>query len=698
MKEAQVCEHIQRLVNIGVGVFYVKKQVPKEKIKKKLNYFSRGYLVYIPLIFAIIAIIARLVLFQVIQANELSAQGVTNRMVSQTLLPDRGTISASDGNVLARSVPAQQIIANPRLLTQLISKHQYTEMSKADIAKTIGSLTGQDSQSILDKLNKDLEWISIAHQIDIDKTDKIRAMKIPGFDFIDEAKRVYLLNSWASSVLGFVNLTGHGIGGVEAFYDKYLFGVPGKSATEETPSGQLIPDSPATIQPQLQGDNLTLTLNTAIQNLVEQQLTALESSTHAKSVTIVAMEPKTGKVLGMGTTPSYDPNNAGATSPNNWINRAIGMNYEPGSTFKIVTGSSALDEGVITPFELFSDPGFIKIQNHMIMNWDYGMRPAGTITFTKGMEQSSNVVLSQVGLRLGLANFYKYLRSFGFGTKTGIDIAGEESGLIIPQVGVKQMELATMSFGQANMVTPIQLSMALCAVANGGSLLKPYVVDNITTPDGALVLQNKPTKIRNVIAKQTSEEMVKVMESVVENGTGQLAKIPGVNVAGKSGTAQEIDPVTKTYSSSSFVASFEAFAPAEDPKIAVLVIVDSPKGVEHEGGPVCSPYAKVILQGALQEFNIPFGTNTPSSVPITPNDAPVRPVVPPTVPERQPLADESVVPNITGMNMRQAGETLSKAELHFNFTGSGLANQQTPVPGKVVNKGTSVDVTFEEQP
>ncbi|SPF34784.1 Penicillin binding transpeptidase domain protein [Candidatus Desulfosporosinus infrequens] len=661
----------------------------------KLSYFSREYTVYLPLILTVILIIAQLISLQVFQANDLTAKGIINRMVNQTLLPDRGVIYDNEGNVLSRSVPAQEIYADPRTLTQLIDKHKYTKMSKDDIAKTVGNIIGQDPKTILDKLNKDELWINIAYQVDIEKANQVHNLNIPGFGFVNESKRIYPLNSWAASVLGFVNQTGHGIGGVEAYYDKFLYGTLGQSSNEETSSRQVIPDAPSEVKAPHAGDNLTLTLNSAIQSLIEQQLIALEASTQAKSVTILAMDPQTGRVLGMGTNPSFDPNNFGNTSPNNWINRSIGMNYEPGSTFKIVTGSGALEEKLISPDELFPDPGFIKIGGHTIMNWDYGMRPAGPTSFREGMEQSSNVVLSQVGLRLGLVKFYRYLMNFGFGAKTGIDIAGEESGLIIPQGKVKDGDLATMSFGQSNLVTPIQLMMALCTVANGGTLYKPYVVDKITAPDGTIVQQNQPTKVRSVISAQTSAEMVNVMESVVTDGTGRLAEIPGINVAGKSGTAQEIDPTTHTYSASDFVASFEAFAPAENPKVAVLVIANGPKGGEHEGGPLCSPTAKIIIQGALDALNVPSPSNIQNSVTISPSVAPVRPIIQPVVtPERQPQPSETVVPNLIGMNMRQAGEFLSQSELHFNFSGSGLVSQQSLVGGKVVARGTLVDVTF----
>jgi len=662
--------------------------------QKPSGYFARERWVYISIGFLLVLILGELVRMQIFQAASLNAKGIERRMTSQSLLPVRGTIYDDKGNVLSQSTPAQEVYADPRSLTQLISKHQYTSMSKDVIAQKLGSILGVDSKALLDKLNKDQLWISLAQQVDIAKTDQIRQLKIPGIGFTDEQKRVYLLDSWASSVLGFVNMTGHGVRGIEAYYDKFLYGTPGFSTVQgDSAHNPIIDAQDQTKQPQ-PGDNLTLTLDSTIQSSIEQQLDDLEKKTQAKSVTILAMDPKTGRILGMGTRPTFNSNNYAATSPDDWVNRAISMNYEPGSTFKVVTGSGALEERVITPDDLFSDPGYLHVGTRTIQNWDYGLRPAGSITFTKGMELSSNVVLAQVGEKLGLVNFYKYLRAFGFGVKTGVDITGEESGLLVPQDKVNNVDLATMSFGQSNMVTPIQLMTALCAVANGGTLYKPYVVDKVTSPDGKIIQQNQPTVVRKVISKETADQMTNVLEHVVTDGTGHLAAIPGFNVAGKSGTAQKVDPKTGGYSNTDFISSFEAYAPAENPKIAVLVIVDSPQGGEHEGGPLCSPYAKTIIEGALQGYNMPVAGDTQSSVTVTPKDAPVRPAPKSVTPERKPLADEVVVPDLTGMTIRQVGETLDKLELHYDFSGTGLAFQQSLLGGKVVIKGTILKVQF----
>ena len=642
-----------------------------------------------------LVVIGRLVDLQVVQASSLQDKGIERRTNDENISPQRGTVFDAQGNVLAQSIPVKEVYADPRTLTDLIANKQFTS-TKEDVAKQIAGILGVDAKDILDDLNKDLAWVSLAHQVDISKANQIMALKIPGVGLDDEQKRVNPMGTLAASVLGIVNQAGHGVEGLESYYDKQLFGTPGFISVEEDTRSRSILGAPILDSQPVPGDNLTLTLDSTIQYLIEQQLDSLEQSTKAKSVTILAMDPQTGRILGMGNRPTFDPSNYQKSSPDDRRNLAISMTYEPGSTFKTVTGSAAIEEGAITPNDVFYDPGYLNVGGKVITNWDSDVQARGNTTFIQGMQSSSNVVLAQVGMKLGLTDFYEYLRGFGFGTKTGVDISGEESGILVPQSKAGELELATMSFGQANSVTPLQLLTAISAVANGGTLYKPYIVDKITTPDGKLVEQQKPTPVRQVISKETATEMTGVLEQVVNGGTGYLAKIPGINVAGKTGTAQKIDPTTQDYSATDYIASFAAYAPAENPKIALLIVIDTPKLAdgEHDGGPLCGPPAKVILEGALQYYGIPVASDTPSDVTITPGDTPVRPSPKTVTPERTPAAGETVVPDLTGLTMRQVGDALEKAELHFNFSGSGLADQQSIQPGKVVNKGTVLNVNF----
>lgn len=667
----------------------------KNRRQRLIRYFSRERWVPMILLLIVTLVLSRLVILQLVQAADLKARGIERRTTDKSLLPERGTIFDAQGHVLAQSIPVKEIYADPKTLSNLINNKQYGK-TKEDVAKQLGTILAIKPQDILDKLNKNFAWISLAHQVDVSKADEIMALKIPGISFNEEEKRVYPMGNFAASALGIVNLEGHGVEGVESYYDKALFGIPGFKSQEQDTKDRSILDALHQIDPTRPGNNIALTLDSTIQYLVEQQLNELQQATKANSVTILAMDPKTGRILGMGSRPTFDPTEYAKAAPDARRNLSIGMSYEPGSTFKIITGSAALEEGVIHPSDTFKDEGFLKIAPRTITNWDSDQKGShGNPTFTKGMQLSSNVVLAQVGLKLGKESFYTYLSAFGFGSKTGIDISGEESGLLLPLDKVRDIDLATMSFGQTNSVTPIQLLSAISAVANGGTLYRPYIVDKITAPDGQLVQQQKPTAVRQVITKATATQMTEILKQVVSDGTGGLAKIPGISVAGKTGTAQKVDSKTGQYSPTDFIASFAAYAPAEDPKIAVLVIIDSPKeGGSHQGGTLGGPRAKAIIEGALQYYGFPVASGTESTVTISPGDSAVRPSPKPVIPERSPVSGEVVIPDLTGMTMRQVGDLLAKSELHFNFTGSGLVNQQTPQAGKVVVKGTTIDIKF----
>lgn len=666
----------------------------KKRSKRTLSYFSRDKWVHVVLLLVVTLVLARLVTLQIVQAADLKAKGLERRTSDKSLRPERGAIFDAQGNVLAQSIPVKAIYADPKTLGVLISDKKF-KGTKEDVAKALGTILDLKPQDILDKLNKDSLWVSLAHQVTIQKADEIMALKIPGVGLSEEEKRVYPMGSFAASALGIVDLSGHGVEGVESYYDKQLFGIPGFKSQEQDTRARSILDALHQSDPTRPGNSISLTLDSTIQYFVEQQLNQIQQATKANSVTILAMDPKTGQILGMGSRPTFDPTEYAKATADARRNLAIGMSYEPGSTFKIITGSAALEERIINPSDTFSDPGYLMIPPRRITNWDSDQKPHGNPTFTKGMQLSSNVVLAQVGMKLGRDSFYTYLRAFGFGSKTGVDISGEQSGLLLPQDKTRDIDLATMSFGQANSVTPIQLLSAISAVANGGMLYRPYIVDKITTPDGSLVEQKKPNPVRQVISKETARQMTEILRQVVDDGTGQLAKIPGINVAGKTGTAQKVDPKTGAYSQTDFIASFAAYAPAEDPKIAVVVIIDTPKeGESHQGGALGGPPAKAIIEGALQYFGLPVANNTESTVTISPSDTAVRPSPKPVVPERTPLGGEVIIPDLTGLTMRQVGDVLTKAELHFNFKGSGLVKQQSPQAGKAVVKGTTIEVEF----
>jgi len=670
-------------------------------VKKPTNYFSREWVIYSFLIGLAVLIIGKLAYMQIFNSAELVARGAT-RGNSQTMVYERGMIADAQGNILAKSVKAKDIYADPDTLKKAIARKnpgltaEDANKKIEEISKNLAAILNKDSREIYELLAKNVSWVSLAKQVDLDKADQISQLAIPGVGFTDTYKRVYPTGVMASSILGIVNMAGDGVEGIEYAYNAELKGekeFQAQGNTEETGINDSLADNG-----QIAGYNLMLTLDSTIQHLVEQELDKIIEETHPLKAVILAMDPLTGKILGMGSRPNFDPNTYSNTDPNDRKNLAINMIYEPGSTFKIITGAAALEENLVSPSQMFNDPGYIIVGSRRITNWDSDQKAHGNISFSDGMRLSSNVVLAQVGEILGKDIFYTYLKSFGFGSRTKIDIAGEEQGLLVDKKIVKDIELATMSFGQANLVTPIQLLTAISAVANGGKLVQPYIVDKITNNKNEVLVQNQPRIVREVISKSTSQAMTDILVNVVDKGTGSKAKIPGIKVAGKTGTAQKIDPQTGGYSETDFIVSFVAYAPADNPKIAVLVVIDTPKAEIIQGGTLAGPHAKKIIESTLQYYGIPVSSGTPSNIsdlseikpPASTETSPTKPKDPPKTPGK----GEVLVPDLKGLTMRQAGETLGKLDLRYNFAGSGLARQQNPEAGTIVNQGDTVEVVF----
>jgi len=664
-------------------------------VKREQEYFFREWFIYILLSLIALLIFSKLFYLHIINADELKARGATLRDNNQTMIYERGMIVDAQGTILAKSVAAKDIYADPKALTSYLTNKnknitsQELTAARKDIAAKIALILNKDDKNILDLISKDLSWVSLARQIDLDKANEISKLQIPGIGFTDTYKRIYPAGTMGSSILGIVNMAGDGVEGLEYSYNEELNGEKVlKTSSANNAKEEQFRNNVQT------GYNLSLTLDSTIQHLVEQELDSIIKDTHPARAVILAMDPKSGKILGMGSRPTFDPNAFANTKAEDRKNLAIGMIYEPGSTFKIITGAAALEEGVVTPDTKYNDPGYIVVGSRKITNWDSDQKAHGLIPFADGMKLSSNVVLAQVGQSLGKESFYTYLKSFGFGSKTKIDIAGEEQGLLLNIKNVKNLELSTMSFGQANLVTPIQLLTGICAVANGGNLMQPYIVDKITAKNGEVLQTNKPKMVGQVISPTTSKTMTDILVSVVDNGTGSRAKILGVKVAGKTGTAQKIDPKTGQYSNTDYMVSFVGYAPADDPKIAVLVIIDTPKAAIVQGGTLSGPHVKEIIESTLQYYGIPVSAGTPSNIvnlsDLTPaNDNPKT-----VTPENTPGEGEVVVPNVIGLTIRQAGEELGKKNLRYRFAGTGLATKQFPEPGKVINQGDTVEVIF----
>jgi len=669
-------------------------------LKNQKKHLTREKSLFIFLLLIVIVILSKLFFLQIVNASELKARGATFRDNSKTMVYERGMIIDAQGNILAKSVKAKDIYADPKTLLSVLEKKSNNkkelDQNIQKIASDIAQILEKENSVIYELLTKDLSWVSLARQVDIDKANQVAELGIPGIGFTDTYKRVYPSNTMYSSILGIVNMAGDGVEGLEYYYNDELKGetefIEGANSDDEHKKKQI--GSTKSI-----GYNLILTIDSTVQHLVEQSLDDIVDKYIPERVVILAMEPSSGKILGMGSRPTFDPNNYINTSVNDRKNLAISMIYEPGSTFKIITGAAAIEEKIVTADQIFYDPGYYIVGSKRITNWDSYFRSYGNISFAEGMRLSSNVVLAQIANIMGKEVFYTYLKSFGFGSKTKIDIAGEEQGLLINIDKVKSLELATMSFGQANLVTPIQLLSAICAVANGGKLMQPYLLDKITTKDSYTVFQNNPKLVRQVISESTSAIMTDILVSVVDEGTGGRAKIPGIKVAGKTGTAQKIDPKTGAYSEKDFIVSFVAYAPADNPKIAVLVVIDSPRAEIIQGGTLAGPYAKNIIESTLQYYGIPVAANTQSYI----NNNLSKNITENKQPQDKPTIEhlekgEVLVPDLKGLTMRQVGEELGKLDLRYNFSGTGLAVEQFPESGQIVNQGDTITVIFSDNP
>lgn len=655
------------------------------KVKRRFNRIKALRIIAVVLF---LVIFGRLSWLQGVEAASLKTKAVKSRTTDTDLMPQRGNILDGNGRVLATSIATKTVFIQPNLYKSGVSKLGTDPTQLLTQLAQILQLPVSDVES---KCNSGASWVALAHQVSLDKAASIEKLNIPGIGFSDDTKRVYPMGSLMGPVLGFVKQDGRGADGLELSYDKYLYGQKGFISAETDARSRDLIDGVHSYEPPQNGDNLVLTIDSNIQYIVEQQIDQIMKDTQPLDAVIIVMDPNNGKIVAMANRPTFDPNNYAAYPPALWNNQAVSWQYEPGSTFKIITSSAAMEEGTSSPDKLYNDPGYLKVQGQTITNWNTGTYQGGMFSLTKGMEMSSNVVLGQVALEMGVNRFYKYLRGFGFGKPTGVDLPGEAWGQVLDQNTVSQFELATMGFGQANAVTPLQLITAISAVANGGTLYKPYVVDKVLNPDGQVVLQNKPEAVRQVISQTTADLERGILEKVVTNGTGQNAEINGYVVAGKTGTAQKVMPDGK-YSPTDYIASFAGFAPADHPRLVTLVVVDSPKKALAEGAVVAAPYFHNIMQQALAYYNVPPNNASNATVPSLPPSPTI--VDKPVVPQRSPGPGEGVVPDLTGKTMSEVGQLLSQQGLRMNFTGTGMAASQSYPPGAVVAQGTVVNVNF----
>ena len=624
------------------------------------NIHIRIKIVGLIIILLFLLIIFKVFYIQVISYKKLNklADSLWNRNLP--IEANRGKIFDSTGQVLATNKTTVSLILVPNQIK-----------NKVDVSKKLADILNVSYKEMYKHVNKKASIERVhpeGRRLDFKIADKINALKLDGVYLVKESKRYYPNDTMLAHSIGFVGIDNQGLSGLELTYDKYLTGSYGSIKYTSDAKGNKLELNEQYEKPQ-DGMNINLTINYKLQQTIERELDNAMAKYNPDQALAIAMNPNTGEILAISSRPTFSPSKYQKYKIED-INRnlPVWMTYEPGSTFKIITLSTALEEKLIDlENDHYYDSGSIHVENARIKCWKHGGH--GDQTYLQVVENSCNPGFVSMGQKIGKEKLFNYIRNFGFGTKTDVDLNGESSGILFNIDKVGPVELATTSFGQGVSVTPIQQITAVSAAINGGNLYKPYIVKSINEPEtNSIILENKPTLVKKVISNETSNKVRYALESVVTNGTGRNAFIDGYRVGGKTGTAQKVDK--GHYMIGNYIVSFIGFMPANDPKIIVYVAIDNAKGITQYGGTVAAPIAKAILTDSINILKIK-----------KPNGASEK---------NYNYLDKkyATVPNVINMNLKDAIKQLKSFKVEY--TGTGKVIYQSPNNGTRIYEGETV--------
>jgi len=536
----------------------------------------------------------RLLFLQVFEHNYFLEKSMDQRLRFISLSPDRGDIFDRNGNLLATSINAYSVFTVPRNVE-----------NKKAVADVLSKQLNMSRYSVMEKLNSEKPFVWIKRKIEEPVAQKLIQKKLPGIGFISEKKRVYPKKRLASSVIGFVGTDNQGLSGIEISYDRYLKGEPGKLTTERDNRGmEIMTSNLRVLESATDGMNITLTLDEPTQYLAEQKIRKAVTENHAKSGCIIVMNTKTGELLALASYPDFDPNEFQRFKPEVLYSRVVSDVYEPGSTFKLVTVASAIEEGAITKNSTVYCPDKVEVGGKIIRNSHKLKFPTRYLSIADILKESVNIGVVQIAQKMGKEKFYRHIKDFGFGESTDVGLAGESRGILSDVKDWNKPDIAMISFGQGIAVTPIQLISSLSSLANKGRRVKPYLVKNIESVDKSFVKAFVTEDRGQVVSQDTARDIMDLSRLVVEKGTGRLAQIPDFQVGGKTGTAQKALPNGEGYIEGHYISSFIGFAPLSDPRLAVLVVVDDPYP-KYWGETVAAPACRDLMEFSLRRFNIP---------------------------------------------------------------------------------------------
>lgn len=752
MKNVRNTKSIKRKTNL-----YQPDPITSGSANKKLRIF---------MLFAIglfIILILRIAWIEFIDGDEYKSEMNSQLSTSKVISTKRGKIYDTNGKALAISAKVDTVTINPNLIQVTKSKvvnEEKTKALKEKVAKGLSDIFELDYEETLAKVNSNKSFETIARKQEKDKIDQLRNWMIQekctvGINIDEDEKRYYPYGSLASNLLGFCGSDNQGLYGLEQKWDSVLTGTPGRIITQKDASQEFIPDKNETYIAAENGCNLTLTVDANIQSICEKYLKQAVLGYDCKDGgTVVVMNPETGDVLAMVSYPDYNLNEPFTANANlkgqynDWDslseeeqktaiqstfkNRTVSESYQPGSTFKIITASIALEEGICVTDHLdFNCIGYDEASGIRIGCWKSAAH--GYQSLRQALMNSCNPAFMQLGRKIGKETLYKYYDAFGLLAKTDIDTSGEEKGLFHGLSKVGPVELATMSFGQGITLTPIQLASAVSAVANDGILMQPRLVRQIENADTGIITTIEPKEVRTVISKQTSEQMLDMLTSVVNDGTGSYGQVRGYSIAGKTGTSEPQG------NDDAYVASYIGIAPSENPQLVILVTLYNPKGQSHQGGQLAGPVVSQIASEILPYLEIPNNTELEQNitVPETKSLPDIRnktiaearqileeagficstsgssdQIVTNQVPKQgTPLEKSSIiklytqdstatvsqtVPDLKGYTLTQAKNALKAKNLNISYMGSGKVISQNITAGTSVEEGTVIHINLQQ--
>lgn len=609
----------------------------------------------------LIAVILKVFYIQVFQYQKLNSLANDLWQRNLPITPDRGLILDRNGKVLASNITTTSLYLVPNQIK-----------NKEEVAKTLSEILEVPYDEMYKHVSKRTSIERVhpeGRQLSFEIADKINSYNYDGIYLLKEAKRYYPYNDLLSHVLGYVGIDNQGLSGLELKYNEELTGTSGSIKYYSDAKGNRL-NKAEEYKEAISGNNVYLTIDLDLQQSVERELDNAVAKYNPEHALAIAINPKTGEILAMASRPSYNPNDY-QTYTQEVLSRnlPIWMTYEPGSTMKITTLSAAINEGVVNLFtDTFYDSGSVNVDGATIHCWKAGGH--GAQTFLNVVENSCNPGFVNLGFRLGKEKIFKYIKDFGFGEKTGIDLTGEAKGILFDLDRVGNVELATTAFGQGISVTPIQQVRSVSAAVNGGTLYQPYIVkrvENATTKE--TISEVNPTVIRQVITEESSKLVRFALENVVAHGSGRNAYIENYRIGGKTGTAQKVN--NGRYMVGNYILSFIGFLPADDPEIVLYVAVDNPKGVTQYGGVVAAPIAKAIFSSYIEMNNVPKSKDT---IPKTYNWLDTK---------------YSILPNVIGKTIKEANNILKDYKIEYSGEGNKVI-YQSPEPEYYVSDDSTV--------